>query len=216
MLTVKGYANMKKHYHTHAHGEEKAAPENAAASPETKEAPPASASAPAAPAPDAAQAEIAALKDRLLRLQADFDNFRKRTLREREDVGRRAVEGLVREWLSVLDHFEMGLETADKIGLDPAVRAGFQLVYDQMRGLCMRVGLEPVDALGKPFDHNLHESVALAPSDEHARDVVVHVVRKGYRLGGQLLRPAQVVISSGPAVSASVPAEDEADATTQG
>lgn len=145
-----------------------------------------------------AAGECAALRDRLLRLQADFENFRKRTLREREATYRRANEDLMMELLSVLDHFEMGMKTCADHGVDQAVREGFRLVQEQLAGVLGRFGLEPVDAEGEVFDPGLHESIAAAPSGEQPRDHVIHQVRRGYKLGDQLLRPAQVVLSSGP------------------
>lgn len=153
-------------------------------------------------AADELQADIAAVNDRLLRLQADFDNFRKRTARERSEFQVRAIEDLVRELLPVVDHFEMGLATAFRQGLDPAVHQGLGLVLDQLRAALSRFGLSPVDAVGKPFDPNLQESVAMMPSETHPQETVVEETRRGYTLGGRLLRAAQVVLSSGPAVAA--------------
>lgn len=175
------------------------------------------AAAPAAPAaPDGAivgttdelQADIAAVNDRLLRLQADFDNFRKRTARDRAEQHARALEDLMGEMLPVVDHFEMGLATAEKQGIDPSVRKGLELVLDQLRGVLSRFGLAPVEAAGKPFDPHVHESVAMMPSGRHPRDTVVEETRRGYTLGGRLLRAAQVVVSSGPTAGASAEAPD--------
>ncbi len=157
---------------------------------------------------DELQADIAAVNDRLLRLQADFDNFRKRTARDRAEQHLRALEDLMRELLPVVDHFEMGLATATKQGIDPSVRQGFGLVLDQFRGVLARFGLAPVEAVGTSFDPHVHESVAMIPSEQHPRDTVVEETRRGYTLGGRLLRAAQVVVSSGPAVGASAEAPD--------
>jgi molecular chaperone GrpE len=165
------------------------------------EAPPAAVPPPemaAAPAAETAADELAVLKDRHLRLQADFDNFRKRTTRERHDAHRQAIEGLMQEMLPVLDHFEMGLKSASEQGLPEGLLDGFRLVWEQLNGVLRRFGLSPVDAQGQPFDPHRHESVALVPSERHARDAVVEQTRRGYALGPRLLRPAQVVLSSGP------------------
>lgn len=141
----------------------------------------------------------AALTDRLLRLQADFDNYRKRTIRERENQRLRSIEDLILELLPILDHLELGLQTAKEHKVTPSVIHGFQLVLDQALGVLGKFGLEPIDAVDQPFDPNCHESVAVAPSETVPRDAVLSQIRRGYRLGTQLLRPAQVVLSLGSA-----------------
>lgn len=143
-------------------------------------------------------AEIEALKDRLLRLQADFDNFRKRTARDRAEMCARATEDLVRELLPVLDHFEIGLQSAADHGADEAVQKGFRLVYDQLQAALAKFGVAPVDAVGRPFDAHEQEALAHTPSPDVPAGHVARQVRRGYRLGALLLRPAQVLISSGP------------------
>lgn len=162
---------------------------------------------PVAPAPapepatvltdDQSQAELETLKDRHLRLQADFDNFRKRTQRERSELQVRATEDLVAELLPVLDHFELGLRMAAAQQAAPAVRDGFQMVYDQLLAVLRKVGVTTFEASGR-FDPHLHEAVTHAPSPDHPADTIVSQLRRGYKLGERLLRPAQVVVSSGP------------------
>ena len=143
-------------------------------------------------------AEIEALKDRLLRLQADFDNFRKRTARDRAEMCIRANEDLIRELLPALDHFEIGLRSAAEHGAEDSVRQGFQLVYDQLLAALAKAGATPVDAVGAPFDAREHEAIAHVPSADAPAGTVAQQVRRGYRLGALLLRPAQVIVSSGP------------------
>ncbi|MBN1268634.1 MAG: nucleotide exchange factor GrpE [Kiritimatiellae bacterium] len=167
----------------------------------------------------AADEELAALKDQLLRLQADFDNFRKRTARERAEWYQRANEDLFLEILPVLDHLELGLRTAAEHGVDPAVVQGLQLVYDQLLAALRKYGLTPVDSEGEVFDPHQHEAVSHLPSDEHPADAIMTQTRRGYRLGDKLLRPAQVVVSSGsgetpqtaPQPRPGVPGEGEMD-----
>lgn len=144
----------------------------------------------------AVQADLSALKDRMLRLQADFDNFRKRTSRERVELFQRANEDLMRELLPVLDHFELGMQTAEKQGLDPAVKAGFKMVQDQMTAALTKFGLSPVESVGLPFDPNVHEAVTQVPAVGQAPHTVLQELRRGYRLGNQLLRASQVVIAA--------------------
>jgi len=140
------------------------------------------------------------LEDRLLRLQADFENFKKRTHRERGELVRRAAEDLMTELLPILDHFELGFENASNHEANPAVVEGFRIVYDQMVSGLKKHGLEPIDAMGKPFDPHLHEAITHLPSEDHPADGVIQQTRRGYMLGDRLLRAAQVVVSSGSAV----------------
>lgn len=163
--------------------------------------------------------EAAVLKDRLLRLQADFENFRKRTARERADIYKRANEGLMEELLPVIDHMALALQAA-KTGDDvDAFVEGFRLIQSQLCEALRKFGLEAVDAVGKPFDPNLHEAIAHQPSDEFEENVVIHQTRGGFTLGGRLLRAAQVVVSSGPVntdpESSEVPDEASADAAEE-
>lgn len=149
------------------------------------------------PQDEKAQAELETLKDRHLRLQADFDNFRKRTQRERGELQVRATEDLVAELLPILDNFELGLRSPATQQAASPVRDGFQMVYDQLQAVLRRVGVTSFEASGA-FDPHLHEAVSHAPSAEHPADTIVAQLRRGYRLGEKLLRPAQVVVSSGP------------------
>ena len=157
------------------------------------------AAAPAAETP-AEEADVAVhqLSDRLLRLQADFDNFRKRTQRERAELIATANEELIEGMLPLLDHFELGLQNARSHEANASVLNGFQLVFDQFMSFLGRFGLVAVDADGQPFDPHKHEAITHLPSDEHPADTVMAQTRRGFRLGPKLLRPAQVVVSSGP------------------
>lgn len=148
---------------------------------------------------------------RLLRLQADFDNFRKRTQREKSTWAHQANEKMLTELLSVLDHFEMGLKTADKYQADSSVLDGFRLVQEQLIGIMRKFGLEPIEAEGQPFDPHWHESVTTMPSEEVPAENVVTQTRRGYKLGAKVLRPAQVVVSSG---AAATPEDEEEGGST--
>ena len=169
---------------------------------------------PAEPAPAAEPTPtdaLQALNDRLLRLQADFDNFRKRTLREKGEISKRANEEIMTELLSVLDHLDMALAAAAEHATEGPVAAGFKMVSDQLLGVLVRFGLRPVDVQGQAFDTSLHEAVAHIPSAVVPENGVITQIRRGYALGEKLLRPAQVVISSGsPSPAPVAPAEDDA------
>jgi molecular chaperone GrpE len=133
-----------------------------------------------------------------VRLQADFENFRRRTLRERQELYGRATGDVLLELLPVLDHLELALEAAAAHDADHSVVEGFRLVADQLRGVLDRFGLKAVPGVGHPFDHAVHEAVHQAPSDEHGEGVVMMELRRGYQSGPRLLRAAQVIVSSGP------------------
>ncbi len=151
---------------------------------------------------------------RLLRLQADFDNFKKRTIRERNETYRRANEDIMEELLPVMDHMELALDAAAQHDADEAMVEGFRLVSEQLRAALGKFGLTPIDATDAEFDHNLHEAISQLPSPDVAENHVIAMTRRGYKLGDYLLRAAQVVVSSGdpsdPA-AADTPADDDAE-----
>jgi len=146
-----------------------------------------------------AEEEDESLRDQFVRLQADFANFRNRTQRERLELYQRANEDLLLELLPVLDHYEMGLQTAEQQETDPAVLDGFRLVYDQFQNVLDKFNLKPIDAVGEKFDPHKHEALTHMPSDEYPAETCSSQVRRGYMFGDKLLRAAQVVVSSGPA-----------------
>lgn len=128
---------------------------------------------------------------------ADFDNFRKRQARDREDHAKRATESLMEELLPVLDHLDLALANApDKTS---PLAAGVQMVADQFKATLGRFELKPIYSVGQAFDTARHEAVSEMASDTVPANHVLHQLRGGYMLGGRLLRPAQVIISSGPA-----------------
>ena len=144
-------------------------------------------------------AELQALNDRLLRLQADFDNFRKRTNRERDSLYSRANEDLLLDLLPALDHMELALEHAETDGTPPALAEGFRLVREQLLTTLRKFGLSVVDAEGSEFDPNLHEAISHIQSDDVPANRILQQTRRGYLLGDKVLRAAEVVVSSGPA-----------------
>lgn len=143
--------------------------------------------------------EDESLRDQFVRLQADFANFRNRTQRERVELYQRANKDLLLEILPVLDHYEMGMQTAEEHNADKAVLDGFKLVLDQFQNVLNKFNLKPVEAVGEIFDPHKHEALTHMPSDEFAAEVCSNQVRRGYMFGEKLLRAAQVVVSSGPA-----------------
>lgn len=136
------------------------------------------------------------LAERVLRVQAEFDNFRKRTLREREESARRANEQLISELLPVVDHLELALEVGAGREED-ALAQGLRLIHSQFLTVLRKFGVVPMETAGRAFDPNLHEAVSRMPSKDVQEGMILQEVRRGYLLGDRLLRPAQVVVSSG-------------------
>ena len=133
----------------------------------------------------------------LLRLQADFENYRKRVLREKDGLYQRANADLLEELLPVLDHMDLAFQSASDADMDNAVVHGVKIVADQLVVTLSKFGLEAVDAEGIEFDPNVHEAISHLPSPDVAENFVVAQTRRGYKLGSRLLRAAQVVVSSG-------------------
>lgn len=131
------------------------------------------------------------------RLQADFDNYRKRVLREQSALVERATERLLEELLPVLDSFDSAREHLPP-DVDEAVRKGVELLAAELLGVLGQAGLERIDAVGTAFDPNVHEAVMREPSadagDGSEEPVVSEVMRPGYRLSGRTLRPAMVKV----------------------
>ncbi len=169
---------------------EQATPEAVVAEAEVTEAAPAPAEAQPTP-----ESELAAMKDRYMRLMADFDNFRKRQIREREEWIKRANESLLADFLPVVDHLHIALsKEADTSA--PFV-AGVKMVYDQFVAALEKNNVVPVDAKGQPFNPEWHEALSQVPSDTVPANEVIEQFRRGWSLSGRLLRPAQVIVSAG-------------------
>jgi molecular chaperone GrpE len=131
------------------------------------------------------------LLDTTRRLQADFENYRKRVLREQTALVERATEGLLEQLLPVLDSFELAVSNLD--GSDDKVRKGIELVYTELITVIERAGLERIDAKGAAFDPNEHEAVL--QDDGDGDPVVGEVLRTGWKLKGRVLRPAMVKVT---------------------
>jgi molecular chaperone GrpE len=132
------------------------------------------------------------------RTQADFENFRKRAVREAAAAVDRGVEKLARELLPALDHLELALQAAEQHEAGDWTK-GIRGIQDELLGALGRVGIQPFAPAGEPFDPNEHEAMAQQPSDEAEEGTVLQVYQQGYRLNGQILRPARVVVSGGRA-----------------
>ncbi len=154
------------------------------------------------------RAELDQLRDHYLRKLAEFDNFRKRTEREREEFQRTAGEKVVRELVPVLDNFERALTHAGESDSE-SFRQGVDMIARQLWEVLERQGLEVVDPTGKPFEPEFHEAVQRVEDAGHEPGTVVWVLAKGYLFGGRLLRPAMVGVAVEPAGPRIAPEGDE-------
>ena len=143
------------------------------------------------------QADLDRFRDLALRSQADFDNYKKRAAREKEDAVKYANTSLLQRLVSILDNFELGLAAAKTEGTQSPIYSGMVLVQKQLNDFLEENGLQAIEAEGKKFDPNLHEAISHEPSDA-PEETVIRQARRGYRFKDRLLRPARVVVSSGP------------------
>ena len=182
----------KKHEHTHAAKPEKhAAPDREPAEAQPKTDPPSTAN-------DVA-ADLEKFRDLALRTAADFDNFRKRAAREKEDAIRYANTSLLEDLLPVLDNFDLGLEAARSTPGADAILQGLGMVGRQFRDFLASAGVEEIATDGAEFDPNLMEAVGHEPDPEVPDGRVIRQTRRGYKLRDRLLRPVSVVVSKGSA-----------------
>jgi molecular chaperone GrpE len=141
--------------------------------------------------------------DRLVRNSADFENYKKRAARERQDAIKYATESLMQKLLPVLDNFEAALAAVQTSSTEntESLLTGVSMIQQQLKSVLTEAGLEEIESHGKPFDPNVHEAVSQAESTEHPEGHVMQQLRKGYRLRDRLLRPATVVVSKPPAAN---------------
>ncbi len=136
----------------------------------------------------------------LVRTTADFDNFKKRAARERQDAVKFANESLLQKLIPILDTFDMALAAAAnaKEGTAQSLQTGVSMILSQFRNTLTDAGLEELDASGKPFDPNFHEAVSQQETADVPEGHVVQQLRKGYKLKERLLRPATVIVAKKP------------------
>jgi molecular chaperone GrpE len=142
-----------------------------------------------------AQAEIARIRDQLLRTAADFDNFRKRTRRELDDAHKRGKEELLRELLPVFDNLERAVVHAGQASDAKAVADGVGMVLKQFGDTLGKVGIKRVPTVGAAFDPSLHEAIQQVETNDHPAGTIVAEVQPGYTLGERLVRAAMVVVA---------------------
>lgn len=149
----------------------------------------------------ALQQENLQLKDQYLRAVADLENYRRRVNREKDELRKYATDSLLEEFLPALDNLKLGLAAAKAAPDGGNLVTGFGMVADQLVRVLCDHGLREINPLGRPFDPNEAEAVAFEPSNDIPADHVSQVQRSGFWLHERLLRPARVVVSSGPQVA---------------
>jgi molecular chaperone GrpE len=149
----------------------------------------------------ALRAELQQAQDRALRAQAELENFRKRARRDADEAVRFAQVPLIRDLLGVLDNLLRALASASSEAAPSGLGEGVQLVAQQLQGILEQHGCRRIPDVGVPFDPHQHEAIGREPSTEYPAETVTRVVRNGYFLHDRVVRPAQVMISSGPPAS---------------
>ncbi|HSB79580.1 MAG TPA: nucleotide exchange factor GrpE [Candidatus Methylomirabilis sp.] len=141
--------------------------------------------------------EVDRLQERLLRLHAEFENYRKRMAREKTEFLKFANEGLILQILPVLDNLERAITSARaEVGSTPLIE-GIEMIARLFRTTLEKAGVKPIEALGRPFDPGVHQAVAQAESSQEEANLVIEEIQKGYLLEGRVLRPAMVKVSRG-------------------
>ena len=143
--------------------------------------------------------QVAAMKDQYLRLNADFDNFRKRTLKEKENLASSAKGDFVKALLPVLDNFDLAEKNIKgSTEGEEKILTGYQNMHKQLMEILSSQGLQVVAGVGEPFDPNDHEAIMREENDEMDEDTIIEEFRKGYKIGSSLIRPSMVKVSTKP------------------
>lgn len=146
---------------------------------------------------DAATDDLTKWRELAMRTAAEYDNYRKRCVKERDEFTRYATRSLLEELLPVIDNFEMGMQMAGQ-DTQSMIYIGMSMVQKQLHDFLSSQGVEPIEAKeGQMFDHNIHEAIQSEPSDQ-PEGSIIRIIRKGYKLKGKLLRPVNVVTAAAP------------------
>ena len=146
-----------------------------------------------------ARRDLEEARDRLLRAQAELDNFRKRARRELEEERRYAALPLLGDLLPVLDNVGRAIQAAEKNSEAGSLVEGVKMIAQQLEGVLGRQHCVRIEALHKPFDPHLHQAIMQQPSADHPPGTVLHVAQEGYQVHDRVLRPSQVIVSTAPA-----------------
>ncbi|MFD2671584.1 nucleotide exchange factor GrpE [Marinicrinis sediminis] len=142
------------------------------------------------------QAALEEQKDRYLRLQAEFDNFRRRSRQEKEETAKYASSKVMEQLLPIVDNFERAVNSSNSSDDYDALKKGLDMILRQLGQLMEQEGIKPIEAVGQPFNPELHQAVMQVESEDHEEGIVVEELQKGYMLKDKIIRPAMVKVSS--------------------
>jgi molecular chaperone GrpE len=153
---------------------------------------------------DLLEQQLADLKDRELKAQAELENFRKRLLRDTEQQLKYALLPLVRDLVEVVDNLNRASDAATSSGSTDGLVAGVKLVQHQFHSVLAKYSCKPIESVGQPFDPNFHQAIAQQPSDQYAAGLIMMETSVGYVMHDRVVRPSMVIVSTGPAVKPGV------------
>lgn len=140
--------------------------------------------------------QVEELQNRLLRVQADFDNYKRRTKQEKDELGKYANAKLIEALLPTYDNFDRAIQSAlDTKNLESFVQ-GVQMIYKQVEDILAKEGLEPIEAVGKPFNPEFHQAIMQVETDEFESGYVVEELQKGYKMKDRVIRPSMVKVNA--------------------
>lgn len=142
------------------------------------------------------EAKVNELNDKYLRLYSEFDNYRKRTMKEKSDIIKTAGEDVLKSLLPIIDDFERAIKANEKIEDAEAIKEGIHLIYNKLKNATQQKGLTAFESIGNPFDSDLMEAITHVPAqDESQKGKVIDEVEKGYKLGDKVIRFAKVIVA---------------------
>lgn len=153
---------------------------------------------------DLLEQQLADLKDRELKAQAELENFRKRLLRDTEQQLKYALLPLVRDLVEVVDNLNRASDAATSSGSTDGLVAGVKLVQHQFHSVLAKYSCKPIESVGQPFDPNFHQAIAQQPSDQYAAGLIMMETSVGYVMHDRVVRPSMVIVSTGPAAKPGV------------
>ena len=153
---------------------------------------------------DLLEQQLADLKDRELKAQAELENFRKRLLRDTEQQLKYALLPLVRDLVEVVDNLNRASDAATSGGSTDGLVAGVKLVQHQFHSVLAKYSCKPIESVGQPFDPNFHQAIAQQPSDQYAAGLIMMETSVGYVMHDRVVRPSMVIVSTGPAAQPGV------------
>lgn len=142
------------------------------------------------------RAQVDELQNKLLRAQADFDNFRRRARQEKEEFAKYASQKLLEQLIPVFDNFERAVSASKENQDLDSLAKGIDMIYRQMSQVLEQEGVKPIEAVGQPFNPEFHQAVMQVESEEHEEGIIVEELQKGYMLKEKVIRPSMVKVSS--------------------